>query len=115
MARNEDRSTKPVSVNQKNKGLFLAFKIIIVIAFITVLTCTVIYFIEMGKETRSYFSLHFALPIILLFVGIIAIMLSTLSKMSMTGESKGDKFMTLVGLLLILFAILTLIFSYFNI
>lgn len=115
MARNDDRNIKAISPNQKNKSILLAFKIIIVIAFIAVVTCVVIYFMEMGKETRSYFSLHFALPIILLFVGIIAIMLSTLSKMSMTGENKGDKFMTVVGLLLILFSILTLMFSYFNI
>ncbi|MCM1131021.1 MAG: hypothetical protein NC310_07295 [Roseburia sp.] len=114
MGKNSIKNNKRGIVNQKNKGLLLAFKILIVIAFITVVVCTVIYFMEIGKETRSYFSLHFALPIVLLFVGIIAIMLSFLSMLSISGENKGDKLMIFVGLLLILFAIITLVSSYVN-
>ena len=99
-------------MQKKNNGMLLAFRIIIVIAFIFVVTCTILYFMEVGKEEKSYFSMHFAIPIILFFVGVIAIMLCTLSKKSMTGESKGDTMMIGVGLLLFLCSILSLIFSY---
>ena len=98
---------------ENNKSIFLVFKIIILIAFIFVVTCTVIYFIELGHENRSYFSIHFALPIVLLFVGVIAIMLSFLSKLSLSGENKGDNIMVGVGAVLFLCAIITLVMSYF--
>lgn len=98
---------------QKKKGMLLAFRIVIVISFVFVVTCAIIYFMEFGKEEKSYFSLHFALPIILFLVGLIAIMMSTLSKKNISGESKGDNMMIGVGLLLFLCSILTLIFSYF--
>lgn len=112
MDKNRIRKTNSTNGTQKNKGIFLAFRIVIVIAFIFVITCTVIYFMEANQENRSYFSLHFALPIILFLVGVIAIMLSTLSKMSLSGESKGDNMMLGVGILLMLCSIITLIFSF---
>ncbi|MDE6407501.1 MAG: hypothetical protein K2K48_04575 [Anaeroplasmataceae bacterium] len=99
-------------MQKKNNRMLLAFRIIIVIAFIFVVTCTILYFMEVGQPEKSYFSKHFALPIILFFVGVIAIMLSILSKKSMSGENKGDTMMIGVGVLLFLCAILTLIFSY---
>ena len=99
-------------MENKNKGLFLALKIIILIAFVFVVTCTIIYFVEFDKPEKSFFSLHFALPIILFFVGIIAALMSYLSKKSMTGENKGDHMMMIVGFLLMLISILTLIFSF---
>lgn len=104
---------KNATIQQQNKGIFLAFKIIILIAFIFVVTCTIIYFMEMGHENRSYFSMHFALPIVLLFVGVIAIMLSLLSRLSLSGESKGDMLMIGVGLVLFVCSIITLALSYF--
>lgn len=111
MGKNSVRNT--TTIQQKNKGLFIAFKIFILIAFIFVVTCTVIYFMEVGHENKSYFSLHFALPIILFLVGVIAIMLSMLSRLSISGESKGDMMMIGVGLVLILISIITLALSYF--
>ncbi|MDE7105573.1 MAG: hypothetical protein K2O22_00215 [Anaeroplasmataceae bacterium] len=112
MDKNRMRKTNSTNTIQKNKGIFLAFRIIIVIAFLFVITCTIIYFMEVNQEHRSYFSMHFALPIILFLVGVIAIMLSTLSKMNLSGENKGDNMMLGVGLLLMLCAIVTLIFSF---
>ena len=114
MGKNSVRKTETVPAKQKNPVLFLVFRIILVIAFIFVVTCTIIYFMEMGSESRSFFSLHFALPTILLLVGIIAIMLSMMSKMSITGESKGDNMMIGVGFLLILCSIITLILSFLS-
>ncbi|MDE6660756.1 MAG: hypothetical protein K2J93_02890 [Anaeroplasmataceae bacterium] len=100
-------------MEKKNKTLLLVSKIIIVIAFLSVVACTVIYFIEFDKPNKSFFSVHFALPIILFFIGLIAIIMSNLSRKSISGESKGDRMMIGVGLLLILFSILSLIFSFF--
>lgn len=111
MGKNSVRNSS--TIQQKNKGLFIAFKIVIFVAFIFVVTCTVIYFMEVGHENKSYFSMHFALPIILLFVGVIAIMLSMLSRLSLSGESKGDMMMIGVGLVLVLVSIITLVASYF--
>ncbi|MBD5391141.1 hypothetical protein HDR67_03965 [bacterium] len=111
MGKNSVKRT--TTVQQKNKGLFLAFKIIIFVAFVFVVTCTAIYLLEMGHENRSYFTIHFALPIVLLFVGVIAIFLSMLSRLSLSGESKGDMLMIGVGLVLFLCSIITLALSYF--
>lgn len=97
---------------QKNKKMLLVFRIVIVVSFIFVVTSSIIYFMEIGKENKSYFSSHFALPVILFLVGVIAIMVSTMSKQNLSGESKGDNIMVGVGFLLFLCSILTLIFSY---
>ncbi|MDE7161808.1 MAG: hypothetical protein K2N65_03505, partial [Anaeroplasmataceae bacterium] len=80
-------------IQEKHKTMLLVFKIVILIAFIFVVTSTVLYLMEWGHENRSYFTEHFALPIVLLFVGVIAVFLTLLSKLSMSGENKGDNIM----------------------
>lgn len=112
MGKNNVRKTNNVSSNQKNSTLFLIFRIVIVIAFLFVVACTAVFLIEMNNENKSYFSAHFALPISLFLVGVIAILLRYFSKMSLSGESKGDNMMFGVGLLLMLCSIVTLILSY---
>ncbi len=97
--------------NSKN-GLMIAFKVIIVISFLSIIASTVVYFIESSKGEMSYFSKHFAVGLDLFLVGIIAIIMPKLAAQSLQGENKGDKMMGFVGLLLFLFAILTVIFSF---
>ncbi len=96
----------------EKKNLLIAFKIIIIISFIFVVTSSIIYFIEMGNEQMSYFSKHIAIFVILFLVGIIAIMLSMLSKLNLSGENKGDNMMIGVGLALIILSFVTLIMTY---
>ncbi len=98
--------------NEKNR-LLIAFKIVIVISFIFVITSSIIYFLEMGNEQMSYFSKHIAIFVILFLVGVIAIMLSLLSKLNLSGENKGDKMMIGVGVALIILSFVTLIMTYF--
>ncbi|MDE7264305.1 MAG: hypothetical protein K2N64_06560 [Anaeroplasmataceae bacterium] len=101
------------TVPQKKTMAYLVMRIIIVMSFIFVIACTIVYFIEFDSKNKSYFSLHFAIPVILLLVGIIALLLSCLSKKNYSGESKGDNMMIGVGALLILCSIISLIMSYF--
>ena len=99
-------------VPQKNNPLLTAVRIIIFIAFIVVISCTILYFVEFNSETKSYFTMHFALPCILFMVGLIAVLMAILSIKSIQGENKGDNFMIVVGILLILCAIISLVWSY---
>lgn len=102
-------------MNKKDekKKLLIALKIVIIISFIFVVTSSVIYFIEMGNEQMSYFSKHIAIFIVLFLVGVIAIMLSMLSRASLSGEDKGDNLMIGVGIALIILSFITLIMTYF--
>lgn len=95
-----------------NNGLFLVFKVIVVISFLTIVTSTVIYFVESSKGEMSFFSKHFAVGLDLFLIGIMAILMPKLAAKSLQGENKGDKMMGVVGLLLFLFAILTVVFSF---
>ncbi len=47
-------------------------------------------------------------------VGIIALFMAMLSKQSLTGESKGDNLMIVVGILLMVCSVIALVWSYFN-
>lgn len=113
MGKNNMKKQNQTSVPQKKTMAYLAMRIIIVISFLFVIACTIVYFVEFDSQNKSYFSLHFAIPVILLFVGIIAILLSCLSKKNYSGENKGDTMMIGVGALLILCSIISLIMSYF--
>lgn len=107
------KKNNPSSMNAAHKkGTFLAFRIIVYVAVAVVVGLAVLYFIESTNQTMSFFSLHFAVPIILAMIGIIAILLPKLTKKSYSGDTKGDNFMTLVGVLLILCAVMSLGLSF---
>ncbi len=110
MGKNSIRKTNEVPA--KNTTLLRVFRIIIFIAFVLIVACTILYFVEFNSETKSYFTMHFALPCILFMVGIIAILMAALSIQSISGESKGDNFMIVVGILLVLCSIISLVWSY---
>ena len=97
---------------QKNTPLMSIFRVIILIAFVVVMSCTILYFVEMNSDNKSYFTIHFALPLILFMVGIIALFMAMLSKQSLTGE--GDNLMIVVGILLMVCSVIALVWSYFN-
>ena len=111
MGKNSIRKTNEAP--KQNTTLMMIFKVIILIAFVVVVVCTVLYFIEMNSDTKSYFTLHFALPCMLFMVGLIAMLMAALSMQNLSGESKGDNFMIVVGALLVLSAIIALVWSYF--
>ncbi len=98
----------------QNSKKNLAFKIIVFIAFICAVALTVLYFVEQSNGSQSYFSYHFAIPITLFLVGIIAVFLTRISLKNYSGESKGDNLMIVVGILLFVCAIFSLIMSYVN-
>ncbi len=62
---------------------------------------------------ENYFTKHFGLALVLLFVSVIAFTLPILTKKKYQDDSK-DKVMFVVGVLLVLFAILTVVLSYVN-
>ncbi|MCI9182692.1 MAG: hypothetical protein HFG90_05490 [Acholeplasmatales bacterium] len=105
---------KEEQTSQKNTPLMSIFRVIILIAFVVVMSCTILYFVEMNSDNKSYFTIHFALPLILFMVGIIALFMAMLSKQSLTGESKGDNLMIVVGILLMVCSVIALVWSYFN-
>lgn len=105
-------NNKRQAPSQKNTPLMTVFRGIILVAFLVVMTCTILYFVEMNGE-RSYFTLHFALPLIIFMVGIIAVFMAALSMQNMSGESRGDNFMIVVGILLMISAVVALVWSYF--
>ncbi len=107
------KKNNPSSLNAANKkGIFLAFRIIVYLAVGIVVGLAILYFIESTNQQMSFFSLHFAIPIILAMIGVIAILLPKLTKKSYSGDTKGDSFMTLVGILLLLCAIMSLGLSF---
>lgn len=90
----------------------LVFKIVVGIALAIVVAIAIVYFVEAGNDVKSYFTLHFAVPIILTMVGVIALLLPKVTTKSYSGESRGDNFMIIVGFLLFICAIISIIFSY---
>ncbi len=68
----------------------------------------------MFSGIENYFTKHIGLALVLVFVGIIAFILPVLAKKKYQDDPK-DKVMFVVGVLLILFAILTVILSYMDI
>lgn len=67
----------------------------------------------MFSNVENYFTKHFGLALVLLFVSVIAFTLPILTKKKYQDDSK-DKVMFVVGVLLVLFAILTVVLSYVN-
>ena len=63
---------------------------------------------------QNYFTQHLCIPLVLLAVGVIALIMPELLKSRFGGDTK-DNVMKVVAVLLILFAILTFVLSYFNI
>lgn len=96
----------------KNKRLGLIFKIIVGISLAAIVAIGIVYFIEAGQETKSYFTIHFAVPILLALVGVIALFLPKVTTKSYSGESRGDNLMIVVGFLLFVCALFSLVMSY---
>ncbi len=97
---------------EKNKGLYLAFKIITFVAFVAIVVSTVLYFVDISKGEKSFFTQHFSIPIDLFLVGIIAMILPQLNKKTLQGENKGDFLMILVGVALIILSFISLGLSF---
>lgn len=102
------------NIKAKNKGLFMAFSIIVYVSFIIIVACVIIYFVDLFGETKSYFTEHFAISIILALIGVIALLLPRISKKSYSGDDKGDKLMNIVGVLLLACSIFSLVMSYLS-
>ncbi len=94
------------------KNLLLAFKTIIWLTLVSVVTLSILYFMDLNSGEPSYFTEHFAISIILILIGIIAIILPKISKETYSGSDRGDNFMVLVGVLLILSSFISIFFSY---
>ena len=100
-------------MNNKNNNKFnTIFKVMTYITFVIVFGLTVLYLFESEKGQLSFFTSHFAIPIVLFLVGIIAILMPLISNKSYRGENKGDNFMFVIGLILFASSIITLILSF---
>lgn len=62
---------------------------------------------------QNYFTIHFGIPLVLLAVGVIALVMPEATR-SRFGSDTKDNVMKVVAVLLILFAILSCVLSYFN-
>ena len=102
-------------MNKNESLIFKVLKVVIIISMIIIIGITGFYFYEiLGEKEPSYFSVHFALPIIFMVVGILAILLPMANKEKLTTNDKGDKMMPVIGVILILVAIISCIFSFIN-
>lgn len=99
--------------NLNNKNIVTITKIISVIAFVVICLIAGLYLFESfsGKEP-SYFSVHFAIPIIMFILGVLAILLPKVNGTKYLSNAQGDKMMPVVGVLLILCSLATLLMSY---
>ncbi len=90
------------------------YKIIMITSGIIALGVAAYLLVAMFSGAKNYFTNHFAIPIVLVCVGIIALCMP-LATRSRFGSDAKDNVMKIVAILLILFAILTLVLSYFDI
>lgn len=63
-------------------------------------------------ELKPYFNIHFLTPICLALMGSVAYLLPRINQTA-SGDARGENAMKIAGLLFILIALVTLIFSFF--
>jgi uncharacterized membrane protein YidH (DUF202 family) len=89
------------------------YKIIMITSGIIALGVAGYLAVAMFMGAKNYFTAHFAIPIVLVCVGVIALCMPQATR-SRFGSDAKDNVMKIVAVLLILFAILTLVLSYFD-
>lgn len=89
--------------------LQLITRMLIVAAFAMAIYMGIVFFT--GSET-NYFLKHFGPGLTIILVGVVAILLPTLNKMSVSTSDKGDNLMYLVGAILIILGIGTVVFTF---
>ena len=88
-------------------------KVVIIISMVIIMGITGFYLYEIfGEKEPSYFSVHFALPIVFMVVGVLAILLPKANKQNLSTDDKGDKMMPIIGVLLIVFALFSCFLSF---
>ncbi len=94
------------------KKTSLILKIVISVLAVAIVGMVVLFLVELyAKDTLSYFTKHFAIFFILLFIGSIALLLPNVNRRKFS-ENKGESMMVLVGFLLIICAVISIIVSY---
>ena len=96
----------------KKQQVGLIPKILLTLGMLIIFGLGIFYFIEAANGQQSFFTKHFFIPIILLIIGCIAIYLPYVSSKSYSGDTKGDKLMLGVVLVLIFCSILSLVLSF---
>ena len=101
---------------KKNDSLVIkVLKVVIAIASVIICGITILYLLEVfGIKEVSYFSEHFAIPVIFTIVGILAFLLPIANKENIKTDDKGDKMMPVISILLFLCAIFSCIMSFMN-
>ena len=91
----------------------MIYKIIMISMAIIAFGVGIYIAIAMFMGYQNYFTIHFGIPLVLLAVGVIALVMPEATR-SRFGSDTKDNVMKLVAVLLILFAILSCVLSYFN-
>lgn len=89
-------------------------KIVVLVSSILAAAIGVYLVVCMFSGIENYYTQHFGLASVLLLVSPIALILPILTKKKYQEDSK-DKIMFVIGVLLIMFAVLTVAISYMNI
>ena len=94
--------------------LRLIYKIIMLVMAVIAFGVGIYMLIALFSSNQNYFTKHFGISIILLAVAVITLILPEATKTRFGGDSK-DNIMKVVAVLLILFAVLSCVLSYFGI
>lgn len=99
---------------QKNdSSIIKILKVVIIVATIIIICVTGVYLYEIFTEKEvSFFSKHFALPIVFMVVGILAFLLPMANKENLRTDDRGDKMMPIIGILLFICAIFSCLMSF---
>lgn len=104
---------KPIIPESRQFKILRAFFTVFIFCLLALsVTLCVIVFTTDDPTNVPYFIDHFGVGLTLFGVGLSAILMIILNKFNVNASDRGDKFMTLVGVVLILFAIGSVIFSY---
>ena len=100
-------------MNKKDSSIVKILKIVIIISTIIIVGVTGVYLFEsLGEREVSFFSKHFAIPIVFIVVGILAFLLPMANKENIRTDDKGDKMMPIIGILLFICAIFSCLMSF---
>ena len=96
-----------------NRTRFI-LKIVLLVSAISAFGIGLYLAICMFSGITNYFTSHIGLGLALIILSLVPFTLPVITKKKYADDSK-DKYMFLVGVLLIMFGILTIVLSYFNI
>lgn len=100
-------------MNKNDSSIVKILKVVIVIATIIIIGVTGVYLYEIFAEKEvSFFSKHFALPIVFMVVGVLAFLLPMANKENLRTDDRGDKMMPIIGILLFVCAIFSCLMSF---